>query len=386
MSDYIVKKIKNILPESLIEVVNKEGGFYVAGGCITSIATNKEVNDIDMYFPSRKALVAAIRWMQEDTAWCCFISDKSITYTRGCQSYQFIYYDFYEYANDIWKHFDFTINMATYSTLGNCIVQQKDFLLHNSQRHLSFNPDTKFPILSALRIQKYEQRGYKIPRNEFVKIMLAINKLEINNWDDFKTQCGNLYGLNYIRDVDLKNKEFSIEAGLDIIQNTSFETGNSLDEYKVDPRIVDVIVSGETLEYVKFKDKIHVTLDHDWVDIIEDQMLDNLTNMKEISLKEYCGEYLYKWVDEDLRSHYDSSFQYELGKEAVAQGLTRWINREPCLYMLTKDNILTGGCYKDKGIILKCEYEEKNIVSLDDSDILISKVIPVAVMTKEDFS
>jgi hypothetical protein len=38
-------------------------------------------------------------------------------------------------------------------------VLHEDFLKHNSQRILKFNPTTDFPIISALRVQKYEDKG-----------------------------------------------------------------------------------------------------------------------------------------------------------------------------------------------------------------------------------
>ena len=382
-NEYLLNKVESLLGKHFIEYMDKHGGFYVAGGCLTSLSTNKEVNDIDIYFPDRKSLTAAIQWMQDDGAWCCFISEKSITYTCGGITYQFIYYDFYEKPEDIFNHFDFTINMCAYSSLTKEIVQHNNFMMHNAQRHLSFNPDTKFPIISALRVDKYQQRGYKIPRNEFVKIMLAVNKLEINSWQEFKNQCGNLYGLNYINDETIKDKSFSLDNAFEVIANTSFE-GNSIVEFKVDPRIVDVVVSGEELEYINVNGKCIAILEHEDVEVLDDLLASGNIPCKEVSLKDHLGEYLYKWVRKDLCSHAHNSFQYKLNEECEASRYG-WGNGDPVLWMLTKDKLLTGGCYSGQGVILKCKYEVEDVTNIQGDDVLITKVTPVEVLTEEDF-
>ena len=88
-----------------------------------------------------------------------------------------IYYDYYETAEDIFKHFDYTINMAAYNLNTGEFSCHECFMLHNSQRVLQFNTGTRFPIISALRVQKYKERGYNISRKEFMKLLLSINKL-----------------------------------------------------------------------------------------------------------------------------------------------------------------------------------------------------------------
>lgn len=384
MSKYLINKIESLVDKSFISHMNENGGFYLAGGCLTSLATNKDVNDLDMYFPSRGSLVAAIQWMQDSSAWCCFLSEKSITYTKGGLTYQFIYYNFYETAEDIFMEFDYTINMCAYSSITQSIIQHEDFMMHNAQRHLSFNPKTRFPIISALRVSKYLTRGYTIPRNEFVKIMLAVNKLEITSWKEFKNQCGNLYGLNYISDEVIRDKEFSIDTAFEVIENTSFEE-KSIVEFKIDPRIVDVVVSGKEIEYVNFNGKLLATIDHDNIDIIDDLIKSGNIPCKEVSVKEYIGEFLYKWVRTDLGSHAYPDFKYTLNKECVAVPKGSYSRGAPQLWMLPKDKLLHGGCYRGKGVILKCEYNEEDIIDIAGSDVLISKVTPVEIVTEEHF-
>jgi hypothetical protein len=274
--------------------------------------------------------------------------------------------------------------MCAYSSLTKEIVQHEDFMMHNAQRHLSFNPNTKFPIISALRVDKYQQRGYKIPRNEFVNIMLAVNNLEITSWKEFKNQCGNLYGLNYINDKTIKDKPFSLESALDVIANTTFD-GKTLIEYTIDPRVVDVAVSGEELEYVEINGRQIAILEHDYVEILDDLLSSGNLPCKQVKLEDYVGEYVYKWVREDLCSHAQPSFKYKLNEVCAAVKRYGWESHVPVLWMLSEDKLLNGGFYHGKGVVLKCKYDPNDINDLKGDDILITKVTPVEVLTEEEF-
>lgn len=383
MIDYIKNKLTLLLDKQFVEVINEKGGFYIAGGALTSLATNKEINDLDFYFPNRAALTEAIVMMREMEAHCSFISDKSITYSfKDGPNHQFIYYDFYRNPQEIFSHFDFTICMAAYSSLSDKITYHENFLLHNSQRHLSFNPHTKFPILSALRVQKYEKRGYKIPRNEFVKILLAVKKCEIATWQEFKNQCGQLYGFNFIDNKNIPDEEFSIDAAFDVISKSDFDA-NSIGEFVIDPRVVDVIVSGEKVKYIKMDDKIIVSNFDDLDGMVSELIKSGNIDCEEISLKDHLGSHLYKWVKSDLSSYYDSDFQYKLGEEAIAKGRAFHKSDKNSLW-LARHKDIKDAKYMNNGdsVLLKCEYKEEDFIGFDGIYILMEKVTPIAVFKK----
>ena len=58
-------------------------------------------------------------------------------------------------------------------------ILHKDFLRHNSQKTLRVNTATDYPIISALRVDKYKKKGYSISKGEFIKILMIINRLDL---------------------------------------------------------------------------------------------------------------------------------------------------------------------------------------------------------------
>lgn len=102
-----------------------------------------------------------------------------------------------------------------------------------------------------------------------------------------------------------------------------------------------------------------------------------------VSLREYLGDYIYKWVDDNLCSHYDSSFQYKLNEEVVVEEnkSSRWgfQTGSGYLWMVRKENLLYA-TYSQRGKILECEWKEEDIEGISGRDIHIKKVFPVRVI------
>lgn len=385
MQEYIIKEVMKRLPDWVATTLTKNK-CYLSGGALTSIVTGKEVNDFDIYFPNRESLLAVVREFQGDNTHCCFISEKSITYavTEGGVpvTIQLIYYDFYKSAKAIWKHFDYSVNMATLDFHRGKLYTHKDFMLHNSQRYLDFNKNTKFPMISALRIQKYKDRGYHISRTQYMKIMMAVNKLKLNSWEDFSAAVGNLYGLNFIKQEQLTGK-FSLAKAFTIIEDTDFD-GKSIAEYKFDPHTVDLVLAGETLKYSVLPDKQVIT--NHCNDQAADLIKVGAVKGKLVSVKDLLGERLYKWVKPTLHSIYYGEFKYTIGEEAISAGKQRMFSKPKGLYCNTAKDLLNncGSYYEDK-VCLELDYKEEDIISVNSNEIVVSKLLPTRVLTKEEF-
>lgn len=383
--NYIKNKLKAYIPSGFMEATNKLGGLYIAGGSLSSLATNREINDIDCYFPSKVALVEAIRYMRDDLgAWCTFISDKSISWSveteMGRVAFQFIYYGFYSSAHEIFNEFDFTICMAAYESISDSIVSDENFLLHNSQRHLEFNQNTKFPIISGLRVKKYEDRGYSISRRNFLKIMLAINEVKMNSWEDFRNQCGNLYGLNYLNDEDIPDAPFSVDAAFDVISKVSLAKTLPNTQYKIDPKTIDLVLSGEQVEICKVGSKIIFKENYGDKSALIECVQSGAVPSKKVSIKECFGPFLYKWVREDLTSFYDKDFQYTIGIEAIPRG--KIYGREsPALFCFKKEDVgRSQYARQNNAKLLKCAYEEEDVIDFKHCKIILKKVVPVEIV------
>lgn len=377
---YIKDKIHKIFSQEFINDINKKGGFFIAGGFFTSLVTRKEINDVDIFFTNKESISEFIKWMKDEEAWCSFISEKSLNYCYKDYKIQLIHYDYYENLSEVFSSFDFTINMAGWDSRTDEIETDENFLVHNSQRYLQFNPKTKFPLISALRVQKMTQRGYYIPKNQFVKIMLAVSQLKLEGWEDFKGHCGSLYGLNYVTNEIIGDKEFNIENALEVIENTSFE-GHNVMEFHIDPRVVDFVLSGEEVTYVKLPDgKIKCVTDCEDEFVLSEMIKQGSLKSKQISVKEFVGDYVYKWVTDNLRSHYENSFVYELDKEITPKGSSSFWSGGGKLYLSTVEG-LDYATYARKGVILKCKYEEEDIIDIDsNSQLTLKKVVPVEVI------
>lgn len=231
---------------------------WVAGGAITSIASGKhdEIDDYDIYFKDKYSCAEAIRYMKELNPHVAFVSDKSITYimSGGKTKIQFIFYSFYEYEKAIFKHFDFHCCMGAYNTKTKEFVYDDLFWLNNSQRFLTINHHTEFPILTMLRLDKYKSKGYKTSRNEVLKLGLRISDLNINSWEDFKKHIGNSYGFTLADLKDVENEEFTIEKAITKLLTPREEETYQQPQYEYAHDILDFIVLQEPIEYVIIND------------------------------------------------------------------------------------------------------------------------------------
>jgi len=187
---------------------------YMAGGAITSVFTNATINDADIYFKTETAFHEAIADAYDEGLWCVDVSKRSVTFSdRGAAVRQYMHFDFFPTADDIFKAFDFTVCMGALDYDADELVLHPDFLKHNSQRFLRFNPGTNFPLASATRVLKYQSRGYTIGKGDILKIALACRGVKIDSWEDLKDQIGGAYG--YKVELAGEGQEFSLSAAID---------------------------------------------------------------------------------------------------------------------------------------------------------------------------
>ena len=166
-------------------------GAFAAGGAVTSVFTNKDINDVDVYFKSREAFEYAVADAYENGMWCVSATKRAVTFSQnGGTPVQFMHFDFFPTAQDIFDAFDFTVVMGALDFDTDEFVFHQDFLKHNSQRFLRFHPGTRFPLASATRVLKYQDRGYTIGKGDMLKIALASRKVKIDTWEDLKDQSG----------------------------------------------------------------------------------------------------------------------------------------------------------------------------------------------------
>lgn len=197
---------------------------FVAGGAITSVFTAKPVHDADIYFKSQAAFEKAVFQSYEEGFWCVDASKRAVTFSDNGKIIQLMHFDYFPTAEDIFRTFDFTINMAALDLDTNEFTFHDDFLKHNSQRFLRFNRGTRYPLASATRVLKYQQRDYTIGKGDILKIALACRGVRLESWGDLKDQIGGAYGNKVV--LENGGTPFSLDAAIDAL--TVAEDGKEL--------------------------------------------------------------------------------------------------------------------------------------------------------------
>lgn len=191
-------------------------GAMIAGGALTSAFTGQPINDVDIYFKSKEDFINAVANAYDNSMWCVAATDRAITFVQRDKVVQLMHFDFFETAEAVFDAFDYTIVMAAYDIDKKEFVFHEDFFKHAAQRFLRFHSGTRYPYGSLMRVLKYQDRGYKIGRSDMLRIGLALQKVELNSWDDLAKAIGGQYGEQAKIETET---EFSIDAALDLYKD-----------------------------------------------------------------------------------------------------------------------------------------------------------------------
>jgi hypothetical protein len=198
----------------IVEAAYPTPGAFVAGGAVTSVFTGKDIHDVDVYFKSREAFEHEVCAAYENGLWCVAATKRAVTFSHnGGTPIQFMHFDFFPTADEIFAAFDFTVVMGALDYDTNEFHFHGDFLKHNSQRFLRFNPGTRYPLASVARVLKYQDRGYTIGKGDIMKAALAVRGVRIESWDDLKDQIGGAYGEKVV--LENEGKPFSLAAAIE---------------------------------------------------------------------------------------------------------------------------------------------------------------------------
>lgn len=213
-------KIKQAIGTDVYDML-KENKCVLAGGAITSLFTNKEINDFDIYLTSNESLsqifanifgVSEDEYLQPYDLITKFATKRSmLCIDKYAQAkIQIIHYSVHENIDSIFKSFDFEHVMGAFDFATEEFVFHENFMKTNAQRLMQFNPATDFPITSMMRVQKYKERGYTISKAQMLRIAFTIANKEYASWEDVKSEISGLYGIAP-EDMFDETKPFSLE-------------------------------------------------------------------------------------------------------------------------------------------------------------------------------
>ena len=204
---------------------------YVAGGAILSAATKSEVGDYDIYPKSRKAAVDNIYYlMEEEDCFIVNISDRAVTLKCNGQTnekgerilVQVMMFDEFETPEMIFEFFDFTVCMAAFDCSTKQYHFHNDFWPDVASKTLRFNPKTRYPLNSMMRIGKYRNKGYVLPTSEMIRMSLTLMQSDLpTSWDDLEKVIGGTYGQQV--KLHTENIEFSIENAIQFFDDLNID-------------------------------------------------------------------------------------------------------------------------------------------------------------------
>lgn len=280
-------------------------GCFIAGGAVLSKVTKTEIADYDIYPKTKEAALNACLTLRENSCFVLNITDRAITFkcntlinnSNERTVFQVMTFDVFPAAQDIFDFFDFSVCMGAYDCDTKDYHFSDTFWPDVASKTIRFNPSTRFPLASFIRLGKYREKGYKIGKGETTKIALAVaHKGLPTSWEELESQLGGVYGKSIT--IQAGNQEFTLERAYEILSNLEFNVKYS-DEGEfswVGVEELEVILSDEPIVYYgdrwKVKDGALTTLTFD--DRIIEMGLGEMVNkpMSECPIK-YITAYKY---------------------------------------------------------------------------------------------
>ncbi|MEK4006486.1 hypothetical protein [Paenibacillus sp. FSL H3-0333] len=375
-------KLYNYLGQHLVSVF-KEQKVFIAGGTISSLFSNREINDIDVYFRNEDSLTEIIEAVWEDSGdWINALTEKALLVRVADTEVQFIHFKYYEKAEDIFESFDYTVCMGAFDFQTEEFILHDDFLKHNSQRILKFNKATDFPVVSLLRVHKYKEKGYNISKPEFLRVALKCMDLKIKTVEELKNHLGGMYGVNYDKLIQLKEgEEFTIDLILDKISDITLS-----DEYFIEPKKVEFKDIDEVIQRIQKQPVKIVQINENTYRVTRNGTLKEIgytpKDTIEIEARDFIeGRKFYKFVnkvDGKYMSHWDKEFEYKIDSAAKPK-------EENYLYFNEKGEILKS-FYRNNGVLLEAYIPYDSFHSKNSSyGILTKKAYILREVPKEEY-
>lgn len=387
-------KLYSLLGQDLVGLL-KQNKAYVAGGTITSLFSNREIKDIDIYFRDEESAINFLVDVWEENRYIVSHTKKATLMLYDDAEIQLIHFDYFKSPDDIFKSFDFTACMGCFDFTTEEFILHPDFLKHNSQRIIKYNSNTAFPIVSLMRVQKYEEKGYKISKPELIRIVLSCMNLDIESYDDLKEHLGGMYGINYDKLFeDVQDQEFNLEEAINKIANITLSEDYFKKPVSIEFKNVEELISNISTLPVKclyINDKLHKI---NWFGRLE-----GIKQLPEkhilLDTEEYFKEHkFYKYVkkkEDTYFSFFDPNFEYVIGENAVARlnnGNSYYNDRDNAgkLHLNDKKSIDTSTYKNHTGaVLLELSVTPEDFVDADDGHIRVKKVTVIREVPESEY-
>jgi hypothetical protein len=365
---------------------------FVAGGAILSAVTKSDVTDYDIYPKSNKSALDLIYYlMDEEDCFIINISERAITlksngYTNANGErviIQVMMFDEFDSADKIFEFFDFTVCMAAFDCDAKEYVFHPDFWVDVAGKIIRFNPKTRYPLNSMMRLSKYRAKGYNLPTSEMIRMSLTLMQSRLpSSWEELETTIGGTYGKQV--KLQTEGKEFSIQAAIELFDNLN-----------VDMLLPDISTdysdfSADDFELAFTNDKVYAFQLTEKTEIFSSRVGGGMAlitkdgsiltkNAKSIQLREILKKEPFETASADmmvygyktLKEIPDGTLENCINLKKLRYGLGDWTEelRSPHIYVHPKKSSVYGAqkLYK-VGFILS------DVVTLSDHEITVKKV------------
>jgi len=204
-------------------------GCFIAGGAVLSRVTKAEVVDWDIYPKTKEAALDICLTLVDNGCFVLNITDRAITFKSNYliadngerQTLQVMTFDVFPTAQDIFDFFDFTVCMGAYDCDTKDYTFEESFWPDVASKTLRFNPKTKYPLASLIRLGKYRKKGYEIGKGETAKVALAVASKGLpTSWEELESQLGGVYGKSI--KVLTEDEGFTIDRAYEVLSDLEF--------------------------------------------------------------------------------------------------------------------------------------------------------------------
>jgi hypothetical protein len=215
-----IYKVKNFLKD--IYPTLKENKVILAGGAITSLYTDKYVNDWDLYLPNAELKIDLIESLTKHLYTIVHTSKKAIALERKEREDSsidakkiHIIEGFYQTPEEVLNSYDFTVVKGAYSFTEDIFTLHPKFKIHNKKKILENSEFGKRSYRNTfLRYCKYLDKGYKAAFMDILKIQIVITAmpkeefLEGEEYYEMSIASSKEGALNYLNDLLSKGGEW----------------------------------------------------------------------------------------------------------------------------------------------------------------------------------
>jgi hypothetical protein len=225
--------------EKLLKELDPIGleGCFIAGGAVLSKVTKTDIADYDIYPKTKKDAIEVCLILLDNSSFVVNVTDRAITFksnyvhsNNGERAiFQVMIFDVFPTAQSIFYFFDFSVCMGAYD----CDTKEyhfgDTFWPDIASKNIRFNPKTKYPLASMIRLDKYKAKGYYVGKGEASKVALSVAAKGVpTSWGELESQLGGIYGKSI--KVQVGEEDFTLDKAYEVLSDLEFNVRYSTED------------------------------------------------------------------------------------------------------------------------------------------------------------